>query len=394
MRTTRGTPARTTPGVPHVAGRLDRRHRVWLAAAASAGRSRRDLLDMGCGPAYFTRRFAGEAELRVVGLDPNASWVDFARAHRKGSEQYCVGTAETLPFVDQSFDTSISVTALCFVDDARRAVREILRVTRKRFAVSPAKSAQHVYLQKGRDGGSGAYRGAHWHTAREIYALFDGLPAANLKVRSAVFLAGGGPIARGVESLIRIGGGSENSSLLRATCGRPIRSLRMTAFKQIGRRPERAPSGRTRPVDGNRYELDALDDDQIEVLARRSLLSVDLFRDRAGDIILNDRHDFQFQKIGRLGVNLRERGLGTFDEVKTSARTGRMPSTDGLQALRCRRAGLEESLDRCRDDGDTFHMIMNFIGISSGSWLFVYGLANRDGRILTECRALSLGEEV
>ena len=160
------------------------------------------LLDIGCGTAYFTRRFAGEAKLRVVGLDPNASWVDFARAHRKGSEQYCVGTAETLPFVDQSFDTSISVTALCFVDDARRAVREILRVTRKRFAVCLLNRHSMLYLQKGRDGGSGAYRGAHWHTAREIYALFDGLPAANLKVRSAVFLAGGGPIARGVESLI------------------------------------------------------------------------------------------------------------------------------------------------------------------------------------------------
>jgi hypothetical protein len=30
----------------------------------------------------------------------------------------------------------------------------------------------------------------------------DGLPATNLKVRSAVFLAGAGPIARGVERLI------------------------------------------------------------------------------------------------------------------------------------------------------------------------------------------------
>jgi SAM-dependent methyltransferase len=159
------------------------------------------LLDIGCGTAYFTRRFAGEAKLRVVGLDPSTSWVDFAQAHRTGTEQYCVGTAETLPFVDQSFDLSISVTALCFVDDARRAVREILRVTRKRFAIGLLNRHSLLYLKKGRDGGSGAYRGAHWHTAREICALFDGLPAANLKVRSAVFLAGGRPIAHGVERL-------------------------------------------------------------------------------------------------------------------------------------------------------------------------------------------------
>ena len=160
------------------------------------------LLDVGCGTGYFTRRFAGETGLRAVGLDPNASWLEFARASSTGSERYCLGAAESLPFADRSFDLGVSVTALCFVDDARRAVREILRVTRKRFAIGLLNRHSLLYLQKGRAGGSGAYRGAHWHTTQEIRALFDGLPAANLKVRSAVFLAGGGPIARGIERLI------------------------------------------------------------------------------------------------------------------------------------------------------------------------------------------------
>jgi SAM-dependent methyltransferase len=160
------------------------------------------LLDVGCGTGYFTRRFAGEIGLRVVGLDPDASWLDFAQAHRAGTERYCFGTAEALPFADRSFDLAVSVTALCFVDDARHAVREILRVTRKRFAIGLLNRHSLLHLQKGRAGGSGSYRGAHWHTTQEIRALFDGLPAANLKLRSAVFLAGGGPIARGVERLI------------------------------------------------------------------------------------------------------------------------------------------------------------------------------------------------
>jgi SAM-dependent methyltransferase len=161
------------------------------------------LLDVGCcGTGYFTRRFAGETGLRAVGLDPNASWLEFARASSPGSERYCIGTTESLPFANRSFDLGVSVTALCFVDDARRAVREILRVTRKRFAIGLLNRHSLLYLQKGRAGGSGAYRGAHWHTTQEIRALFDGLPAANLKVRSAVFLADGGPIARGIERLI------------------------------------------------------------------------------------------------------------------------------------------------------------------------------------------------
>jgi SAM-dependent methyltransferase len=160
------------------------------------------LLDVGCGTGYFTRRFGGETGLRAVGLDPNASWLEFARASSTGPERYCLGVAESLPFDQGSFDLGISVTALCFVDDAKRALREILRVTRKRFAIGLLNRHSLLYLQKGRAGGSGAYRGAHWHTTQEIRALFDGLPAANLKVQSAVFLASGGPIARGIERLI------------------------------------------------------------------------------------------------------------------------------------------------------------------------------------------------
>jgi hypothetical protein len=43
-------------------------------------------------------------------------------------------------------------------------------------------------MDKGRDGGSGAYRGARWHTAGEVRALFSGLPVRKLKLRSAIFL--------------------------------------------------------------------------------------------------------------------------------------------------------------------------------------------------------------
>ena len=62
-----------------------------------------------------------------------------------------------------------------------------------------------------------------------------------------------------------------------------------------------------------RTSFDALDEPQIEVFARRLLLSIDLLRDRAGDIVFNDRHYLQFQEIGPLGIYLRERGLGTLE---------------------------------------------------------------------------------
>jgi SAM-dependent methyltransferase len=159
------------------------------------------LLDVGCGTGYFTHRFATEGRLRAVGLDPNGAWLDFARARAAGSEQYCAGIAEALPFADRSFDLAVSVTALCFVADSRRAVREILRVTRRRFAIGLLNRHSFLYLSKGRRGGSGAYRGARWHRPREIRELFDGLPVVDLSVSTAVFLPDGRLLSRGVERL-------------------------------------------------------------------------------------------------------------------------------------------------------------------------------------------------
>jgi SAM-dependent methyltransferase len=161
-----------------------------------------NLLDVGCGTGYFTRQLARQCRSGAVGLDPNPCWIQFARAHRAGGERYCRGPAESLPFADRSFDCTVSVTALCFVPDVRRALREILRVTRRRFAIGMLNRHSLLYPEKGRHGGLGAYRGAQWHTASELRALFERLPAANLALRGAVFLPGGGALARRAERIL------------------------------------------------------------------------------------------------------------------------------------------------------------------------------------------------
>jgi SAM-dependent methyltransferase len=159
------------------------------------------LLDVGCGTGYFTRRFAADTALRVVGVDPDCAWLAYARARGTGDEAYCAGRAERLPFADRSFDRTVSVTALCFVDDAPTALREILRVTRRRFAIGLLNRWSLLHRAKVRGGDSGAYRGARWHSASELRALFDGLPVAGLTLRSAIFLPTGGSAARTIERL-------------------------------------------------------------------------------------------------------------------------------------------------------------------------------------------------
>ncbi len=161
-----------------------------MAANGLAAKSGESLLDVGCGTGWFTRKF-NDAGLAVCGLDANPEWLAFARAHSDPAIRWVTGDARLLPFPDSSFDQVASIAALCFVDDERLAVAEILRVARGRFAIGWLNRTSLLYRQKGRHGGSGGYRGARWHSAREVRELFSGLPVKNLTLRSAIFLPSG-----------------------------------------------------------------------------------------------------------------------------------------------------------------------------------------------------------
>jgi ubiquinone/menaquinone biosynthesis C-methylase UbiE len=159
------------------------------------------LLDVGCGTGYFTRRFASEAGLRVTGVDPDREAIDYARAHGSPGETYLAGDARNLPFPDASFDFTLSVTALCFIQDQKRALAEIIRVARKGFALGLLNRHSLLFREKGRQGGAGAYRGAHWHTVDEVFDLLSGLAVEQVVVRTAVFLPSGTAAARIIEGI-------------------------------------------------------------------------------------------------------------------------------------------------------------------------------------------------
>lgn len=175
-----------------------------LAARLLAPQPGDSLLDVGCGAGWFTRRAAAD-DLVATGLDPNAAWLDYARAHSSPALNWVEGDARDLPFADASFDHVLSIAALCFVEDARQAVAESVRATRRRFAIGWLNRRSLLYRKKGRGGGSGAYRGARWHSAGEVRALFCGLPVRNLKLRSAIFLPSATRAARGLEPAIPAG---------------------------------------------------------------------------------------------------------------------------------------------------------------------------------------------
>jgi len=172
-----------------------------LASRLLAPQAGDSLLDVGCGTGWFTRR-ADADELVATGLDSSAAALAYARARSGPTLNWAAGDARDLPFVDAGFDHVLSIAALCFVADERQAVTEIVRVARRRFAIGWLNRHSMLYREKGRDGGRGAYRGAHWHTAEEVRALFTGLPVARLALRSAIFLPSATRWARRLERVM------------------------------------------------------------------------------------------------------------------------------------------------------------------------------------------------
>jgi SAM-dependent methyltransferase len=162
-------------------------------------RSGESLLDVGCGTGFFTRTLAASLDGRATGVDINPEWVEYARRRDAGRASYQVADARALPYANASFDLVVSIAALCFIEEEVTAVREILRVARRRFAIGLLNRHSLLYVQKGRGGGRGGYRGAHWHTVREARYLFHGLPVQRIRVRTAILIPGGGWFARLIE---------------------------------------------------------------------------------------------------------------------------------------------------------------------------------------------------
>lgn len=89
------------------------------------------LLDAGSGTGIFTRDFL-LAGAEVVGLEISAPMLRLAREKNSGYPYQGVqGNMLFLPFGDNTFDKTVSITALEFIRDARKAVAELFRVTRR-----------------------------------------------------------------------------------------------------------------------------------------------------------------------------------------------------------------------------------------------------------------------
>jgi SAM-dependent methyltransferase len=156
------------------------------------------LLDVGCGTGWFSRRFAGHG-LQVTGIDPDPAALAYARS-QGGEVSWMEASATALPFSDNSFDYSMAVTSLCFINDVQQAVQEMWRVSRQGMVLGLLNRHSVLYRQKH---GRGSYTGGRWDTAADARLWATRLqPVPHVKFAYAVFLPGGGALARIVETTV------------------------------------------------------------------------------------------------------------------------------------------------------------------------------------------------
>jgi len=116
------------------------------------------ILDAGCGTGVFTFNIIRLGTF-IVGLDISLPMLKRAE-HKAGDYPFrgVIGDMMNLPFPDGSFEKVVSITALEFIKDAKGALDEMFRVTKRcgRIVVATLNSlspwAQHrrVKAQKGK----------------------------------------------------------------------------------------------------------------------------------------------------------------------------------------------------------------------------------------------------
>ena len=92
------------------------------------------VLDVGCGPGFHLRQFQ-QWNMKPIGIDSSPTMVELAKQRVGFSIPIFKGYAEDLPFKDDHFDVVVFVTSLEFMDSPEKALREAVRVAKKRLLI-------------------------------------------------------------------------------------------------------------------------------------------------------------------------------------------------------------------------------------------------------------------
>jgi len=116
--------------------------------------------------------FAEQLGIRF-GIDPSEKMLEYAR--KRGLEVQN-GVAENLPYENESFDFTVFITAVCFVDDPERAVQEAHRILKNQGEIIIAildKETRFGKFLESNEKRSQFYRHARFFSVPEISELVE-----------------------------------------------------------------------------------------------------------------------------------------------------------------------------------------------------------------------------
>jgi ubiquinone/menaquinone biosynthesis C-methylase UbiE len=142
-------------------------------------RANERIVDVGCGTGIFTRPVIAQGA-EVVGIDVSKSMLHTARGILPAAKFLPLAAdMRALPFRDDQFDKTLSVTALEFVHDAEAAIAELFRVTRPRgYVVIATLNCLSPWAKRRRaeagDKAQSLFRHAYFRSPQQLRALVPG----------------------------------------------------------------------------------------------------------------------------------------------------------------------------------------------------------------------------
>jgi SAM-dependent methyltransferase len=99
------------------------------------------VLDVGSGTGALAFSIAElKPQCQVVGIDPSKEYVGYAQSRNRFSERatFQTGDAQSLQFPDSTFDNTLSLLVVNFIPDRKRALAELIRVTKPTGRIAAA----------------------------------------------------------------------------------------------------------------------------------------------------------------------------------------------------------------------------------------------------------------
>ena len=176
-------------------GRQVKAYESRVLADLLAPRTGERILDAGCGTGIFTG-YVLDAGVSVVGIDLSRPMIEVAVRRHTGRPftALCADLCR-LPFPDNYFDRTFSMTAIEFVADAGIVIAELNRVTRPGgcIVVTTLNSLSPWAAQRREKAKSGhaLFRNMYFRSPDEMTALVPGTPA----VRTAIHFKKSDPVS-------------------------------------------------------------------------------------------------------------------------------------------------------------------------------------------------------